>query len=238
MKRMKWACGAAVLCTVTAPVPAPAQEDRPFLATVSAAAEEDDDQVWSGSAWTQRDKRLGKSGVNVECAFEPRLSLQFELSRARPRVAGGESSLEAEAELKWLYNNIARDGWGIGLSMTAGAAKEGDAGWRAGNWQLVVPFSWQWSPAGGLLHLNAGLARELGQKRETLASAGVEVPLARSLVGFAELARSGEERLTHAGVRWWLKRERYALDLSTYRRRPELGGATTGWVLNFNLYDL
>ena len=226
----------AALCLALAPA---AWADRPFVATTSAAAEEDDDRVWSISTWAQRDRRLGEVGLSAEYAFEPRLSVEFGLTRQRPRgVLGAETALEAEAEVKWLYNNIARDGWGIGVALSLGAGKEGDAAWRGGSWQLLVPFSWQWSQAGGLLHLNAGVARERGERRETVLSAGVEVPLMQRLVGFAEWAKSGEERLAHAGVRWWLKRERYALDLSALRREPQGASAVTGWVVNFSVYDL
>ncbi|MBI5717720.1 MAG: hypothetical protein HZC37_08540 [Burkholderiales bacterium] len=212
--------------------------DRPFVATTSAAAEEDDDRVWSTSTWVHRDRRSSETGLAAEYAFEPRLSTEFTLARAKPRSPGSEAALEAEAELKWLYNSIARDGWGIGVSIGIGAGKDGDAGWRAGHRQVAVPFSWQWSDAGGLLHLNAGVARERGARREALASAGLEAPLARRWLAFAELARGGDERLAHAGVRWWIKRERFALDLSALRRRPEGEGAVTAWVINLSACDL
>lgn len=229
------ATSVAWACAVCA---GPALADRPFVATTSAAAEEDDDRVWSTATWVQRDKRLGQEGLSAEYAFEPRLSTEFTLARSRPRVAGAEASLEFEAELKWLYNSIARDGWGVGVSLGLGAGKEGDAAWRGGNWQLVVPFSWQWSEAGGLLHLNAGVAKERGARRETLTSVGVEAPIAARWVAFAELAKGGDERLAHAGVRWWIKKERYALDVSAQRRKGEGDSAISGWVLNFSVYDL
>lgn len=234
MKPWPRALGALVLCVGVGA----AWADRPFVATTSGAAEEDDDRVWSTATWLQRDRRLTEMGLSAEYAFEPRLSTEFGLSRSKPRAPGSEPSLAAEAEVKWLYNSIARDGWGIGVSLGVGAGKEGDAGWRAGHWQLVVPFSWQWSEAGGLLHLNAGVARERGARRETLASAGLEAPLAPRWLAFAELARSGDERLAHAGVRWWIKRERFALDVSALRRRPEGESAVRAWVLNFSVYDL
>lgn len=67
---------------------------------------------------------------------------------------------------------------------------------------------------------------------------GAEWAFAPRWTAFGEWAKSGDEKLTHAGVRWWLKRERYALDLSALRRQPEGGRSTTGWVLNFSVYDL
>jgi hypothetical protein len=216
----------------------PARADRPFVATTSAAAEEGDDRVWSLSTWAQRDKRFGEFGLSAECAFEPRLSSEFTLARTRPRLSGAQTTLEAEAEVKWLFNNIARDGWGIGISLGSGAAKEGDGGWRGGGWQVAVPLSWQFSEAGGLVHLNAGIAKPRGERRESLAAAAVEWPIAQRVALFAEWAKSGDERLEHAGVRWWLEREHFALDISVLRCRPDGAGAATGWVLGFSVYDL
>jgi hypothetical protein len=234
IRRSKTLAAALAACTIF-----PALADRPFVATTSAAAEEDDDRVWSTATWVQRDKRLSEIGVSAEYAFEPRLSVEFGLARSRARqLPGSDASLEAEAEVKWLYNNIARDGWGVGIALALGAGKEGDESWRGGNWQLLVPFSWQWSEAGGLLHLNAGLTKERGARRESLASAGVEVPFAPRWAGFAEVAKSGGERLAHVGVRWWFKRERYALDLGALQRRPDGSTSSTGWALNFGVYDL
>lgn len=234
MTLSKWIVAAAALCGCVSA----AHADRPFVATTSAAAEEDDDRVWSTATWVQRDKRLSEVGLSAEYAFEPRLSMEFGLQRSKPRAAGSEATLEAEAEVKWLYNHIARDGWGIGVSLGLGTSKEGDAAWRGGSWQVVVPFSWQWSPAGGFLHLNAGVAKERGEKRQSLASMGLEVPLAQRWAAFFEVAKSGDEQLSHAGVRWWLKRERFALDISALRRRPEGGPSASGWGLNFSAYDL
>ncbi len=231
-----WRAATCLLCLLGGS--APALADRPFVATTSAAAEEDDDRVWSVATWAQRDKRLGEIGLSAEYAFEPRLSTEFTLVRSRPRLSGAETTLEAEGEVKWLYNNIARDGWGIGVSLGLGAAKEGDASWRGGSWQLVVPFSWQWSQGGGLLHLNAGIAKERGERRESLASVGVEWPVASRWSVFGEWAKSGDEKLAHAGVRWWFKREKLAMDLSALRRQPEGTSASTGWVLSLSIYDL
>lgn len=232
-RRAARALGAALLAGAAVS----AWADRPFVSTTSAAAEEDDDKVWSLSTWAQRDKGRNEFGLNVEYAFEPRLSTEFTLTRSRPRLSGAETSLEAEAEVKWLYNNIARDGWGIGVGLGLGGSKEGDGSWRGGSWQLVVPFSWQFSES-GLLHLNAGVAKERGERRESLSSVGAEWAFAPRWTAFGEWAKAGDEKLTHAGARWWLKRERYALDLSALRRQPEGGRSTTGWVLNFSVYDL
>lgn len=229
---------AGVLALLLSALPGAASADRPFLATTSAAAEEDDDNVWSVHTWALGDRLSRQQGAVAEYAFEPRISIEFSLQRARTRGAFAETTLQAETELKWLCNNIARDGWGIGLSLGLGAGKEGDAAWRGGNWQVVAPLSWQYDQGGGQLHLNLGLARERGQPRENLRAVAVQQPLGARLTAFAEWARSGEATLQHGGLRWWLQRERLALDFAAFRRKSDGANGGTGWLIGLNLYDL
>jgi hypothetical protein len=74
---------------------APALADRPFLATDSAAAEEDDDNVWSVESWLARRGRVRSGSIAPEYAFNPTTSVQLELSRSRDR-AMRETEYEAE----------------------------------------------------------------------------------------------------------------------------------------------
>jgi hypothetical protein len=59
----------------------------------------------------------------------------------------------------------------------------------------------------------------------------------RRVTGFAEFAAQGEARLAHGGVRWWLRREKVALDISVFRRRED-GSNSRGWVIGIGRYDL
>lgn len=210
-------------------------EDRPYLAVTSAAAEEDDERVWSIETLATNDKTLNHLGVVAEYSFDPLHAVQFELGRSRDRL-GETTSVEASVEVKWLFNRIARDGWGIGVVGSLSTERESGTGAAAGGWSLVMPLSIRLGQDVALLHLNAGLMREGGERRRLLA-AGIEGELWRRVTGFAEIAAQGEARLAHGGVRWWLRRERVALDISAYRRRED-GSTFSGWVIGLGWYDL
>jgi hypothetical protein len=210
--------------------------DRPYLATNSAAAEEDDDGVWSVESWITK---LGPvRGINVapEYAFDPTTSLQLELGRARNRDAG-ESVSSAELEFKHLFNHIARDGYGWGVVVSLGAAKEAGAGWRRDEWGLKLPFSLALWEGEGLLHLNAGMTKPRDEKREWGGSIALEREVLKRTTLFAEVAREGGSTLLHAGVRHWIKREKLALDFSLQRVRAD-GVRENGAVIGIGWYDL
>jgi len=210
-------------------------EDRPYLALTSAAAEEDDERVWSIETLAANDKALNRQGVVAEYSFDPLHAVQFELGRVRDRL-GETTAAAASVEVKWLFNHIARDGWGIGVVGSLATERDSGTGARAGGWSLVMPLSIRLGQDLALLHLNAGFIRE-GGERQRLLAAGIEGELWRRVTGFAELAAQGETRLAHGGVRWWLRRERVALDISAYRRRED-GSTFSGWVIGLGWYDL
>ena len=210
-------------------------EDRPYLAISSAAAEEDDERVWSIETLATSDKALSRQGVVAEYSFDPLHAVQFELGRSRGRQ-GETSSAAASVEGKWLFNRIARDGWGLGLVGSLNTDRESGTGARTSGWSLVMPLSIRLGQDLALLHLNAGFVREGGERLRLLAAA-IEGEVWHRVTGFAELAAQGEARLAHGGVRWWLRRERVALDVSTYRRR-EQDTAVRGWVIGLGWHDL
>lgn len=228
-----------VLCAATtATLLAGAQaSDRPFVLTSSAAAEEDDDNVWSVETVYQRVGSVRAITFAPEYAFSPTRSIQFELTRARDGAAG-ETEVEAEIEFKQLFNHIARDGYGWGLVAAVGFGKAPQAGWRRSAWAIAMPASLQLGEGGTtLLHANAGWvkpAAEAGHKRFSLA---LEHEVLKRTVGFVELAREGGSTLLHGGARWWVKRERIALDLSWQRSRGD-GVRESGWLFGLAFYDL
>lgn len=88
-----------------------------------------------------------------------------------------------------------------------------------------------------LLHASAGFVRERGQRRRTLLALGVEAPVARRVGLFAEAARTGDARLLHAGARWWVQREKLAIDTGATRRRDD-GASSSGFSIAISWYDL
>ena len=210
--------------------------DRPFLATSSAAAEEDDDAVWSVESWVQRIGTVRTLSIAPEYAFDPTTSVQFEFSRSLDRSTR-EAVQSAEIELKHLFNHIARDGYGWGLVAAVAFDKAAGSGWRGGSVGLKLPFTWALWEGDGALHLNAGLSKARETRRETLLSAAIERKVAKGTLLYAEAAREGETTLLHGGLRWWLKKEKVALDFGLQRQRAP-ATRDSGMVFGFGWYDL
>jgi len=210
--------------------------DRPYLSTHSAAAEEDDDAVWSVESWSQRVGAVRMLSLAPEYAFDPTTSLQLELSSSRDRGAD-QTTQSAEIEFKHLFNHIERDGYGWGLVASQSLDKAPGGGWRRGGVTLKLPFTLSLWERDGALHLNAGLAKEPGTRSANLLSAAIEYRLTRRSTLFAETAREGSSTLLHGGVRWWLKKEKFALDLSWQRVRAP-GESDRGVVFGLGWYDL
>lgn len=227
--------GAAVALAALLAAGAAHAADRPFLLTSNAAAEEDDDNVWSLETAWQRIGRRNAWSVAPEYAYSPTTSAQFELARIRERGVVGAAV--AELEGKHLFNRIGRDGWGVGVVAIVEAQRVDGDRWRGESVALRVPFSWQISATGALLHANGGIVKPRGERREWEWSAAFEAPLTGRLVAFAETGRSADEKLIHAGARWWVKRERIAVDFSVLRTRGD-GERHNGFVLGFGWYDL
>jgi hypothetical protein len=210
--------------------------DRPFLATASAAAEEDDDNVWSVEVAFQRQGSTRALVVAPEYAFSPTSSLQIELAGVRERMSGETSQL-AEIEFKQLFNHIARDDYGWGLVASLGYARSPGASLRRDQWGLALPVSVSLWEGSGLLHLNAGFTRPRGERREWNTSVALEREVWKRTTLFGELARLGDATLVHAGVRHWVRREKLAMDVSLQRAR---GGQAreSGFVIGLGWYDL
>jgi hypothetical protein len=210
--------------------------DRPFLATSSAAAEEDDDAVWSVESWLQRTGPTHSLSIAPEYAFDPTTSVQIEFTRTRDRSLG-ETVHGAEIELKHLFNHIARDGYGWGVVLALGFERATGSGWRRSGLSVKLPFTLSLWEGDGALHLNAGVIKSPDARREGLWSAAIERVVARRTTLFAEVAREGESTLLHGGVRWWLRKEKFAIDLGALRLRAP-GSRESGVVVGLGWYDL
>ena len=221
-----------LLCTAAA-MPAVVQaNDRPYLLTSNAAAEEDDDKVWSVETTWQRvgDQRV--LSVAPEYAFNPTTSLQLEFSRGTSENVNG-----LEVELKHLFNHIARDGWGWGVHLSLGMASAGGSAWRHDSVALKIPYTLQLRDGDAFLHLNAGLLKPRDERREWVASAAFEHRLPWRSTAFVELGREDRKTLWHAGVRHWVRRDRLAVDVSVQQQRGN-GEKASGVVFGVAWYDL
>jgi len=212
-----------------------AAADRPYLFTNSAVAEEDEEQVWSVENWYRQTSLQRSLTVAPEYAFDPVDSLQVEFRRALDRSEG--DGHEIEIEYKHLFNRFARDGWGLGLVAAIDLDRREGGVWRRGAVSLSVPFSVQFGAGGPLLHLNAGISKPTDAKRVWTGVIAAEHEVWRRTTLFGEWAHDAEGRLLHGGVRYWVKRERLAIDLA-WQRVDNDAGRGSGVVLGIAWYDL
>jgi hypothetical protein len=78
-----------------------------------------------------------------------------------------------------------------------------------------------------LLHFNLGAVKESGESARARWAVAIEHEVVRRTTLFVEAgAIAREERLIHGGIRHWVKRERFAVDLTVGRRRGDLPGST------------
>ena len=209
--------------------------DRPYLVTNSAAAEEDEEQVGSVENWLRRVGTQRSLTVAPEYAFNPQDSLQLELRRSVDREAGNGHEIELEA--KHLFNRIARDGWGVGIVAILDYGRPAGGAWQRNSAALSVPFTWQIGEGEGLLHLNLGIAKPRDERRIATGAIAAEREVAPRTTLFAEIARDADGRLVHGGVRYWIKRERLAVDVAWQRLRSDEARGS-GLVLGIAWYDL
>ena len=222
-------------CLVLAAAAAQAA-DRPYLFANSAAAEEDEEQVWSVENWYRQAGRQKSLTVAPEYAFDPDTSLQVEMRRVLDRDNGNGHEIEIEA--KRLFNRIARDGWGWGVVLALDMERPKGGPWERAALSVSVPLTLQLGGADtSLVHLNVGVAKPREERRVFTGVIAAEHEVWRRTSLFAEIAREPEGRLLHGGVRHWIKRERLAVDVAWQRvRSDEVRGS--GVVLGIAWYDL
>ena len=211
--------------------------DRPYLFANSAAAEEDEEQVWSVENWYRQAGKQKSLTIAPEYAFDPDTSLQVELRRTLDRNAGNGHAIEIAA--KPLFNRISRDGWGWGVVAAIDMERPKGEPWERAAVSLSVPLTVHIGEGGseGTLHVNAGIAKPREARRVFTGVIAGEREVWKRTSLFAELAREADGRLLHGGVRHWIKRERLAVDLAWQRvRSDEVRGS--GIVLGIAWYDL
>ena len=226
--------GVGVVVCVLATPPAWAN-DRPFQVARTAVLE-DDEQVWSFESWVQRLGRVRGLSIEPEYTFDAGTSVQFELTRFIDR-RGGETGHEAEVEFKRVFNNVARDGWGWGLSATLAVERTRDSDGSVPSIGIKLPLSIGLGDGGGFVHLNAGISKARDARRTWSGAAGIERELFKRTVFFAELAREGQLTFEQVGARQWLRRDKLAIDGSLQRQRAD-GSRASGFIVGLGWYDL
>lgn len=227
---------ALVIPLLTALLAVPSQaNDRPFQ-YARTAIEEDDEQVWSFESWLQRRGSVRSLSIEPEYAFTTKASLQVELTRVVDRH-DQETGHEAEAEFKYIFNNIARDGWAVGVGAAVSGERSNDSEKSKRSVRLELPLSLSLWQGEGFLHINLGVDKANNAQMVWTQALGIEREVARHTVLFAELARDGELRYGQIGVRHWLKREKLAVDFSLQQFRGD-ARRESGFVIGLGWYDL
>jgi mxaL protein len=227
-----------LLCMAVSSVLATPQawaNDRPFQVARTAVLE-DDEQVWSFESWVQRLGSVRGFSVEPEYTFDAGTSVQFELTRFVDR-RGGETGHEAEIEFKRIFNNVARDGWGWGVSATLAVERTRDIDGSVPSIGFKLPLSIALGDSGGFLHLNAGISKARDARRAWNGAAGIERELFRRTVFFAELARENQATFAQIGMRHWLRRDKLAIDFSLQQQRAD-GSRASGFIVGLGWYDL
>lgn len=225
---------AALLCAAAGTACA---NDRPYQQARTAVLE-DEEYVWSVDTWTQRYGKLRGLSFEPEYTFGGGNSIQVEFTRLWGRD-GAESAQEAEVELKHVFNNIARDGWGWAVSAAFDHEREiGGEGGTARGMQFRVPVSVALGDS-TLLHINPGIAKRSGERRNWTFSVGAEHQLTSRWMLFSELSRDGDERYGAVGLRHWVRKEKVAVDFTLQQYRNADGSErASGFILAMSLYDL
>ena len=210
--------------------------DRPFLVTNSAAAEEDEEQVWAVETWYRHTHGQRSFTIAPEYSFDPVNSVQMEMRRVLDRDAG--NGHELEFEFKHLFTRIARDGIGAGVVLTLDTARrDGHGPLERSASSLFLPLTVPVGEGAGLLHFNAGLTWPHAASMRPVGAIAGEFEVWRRTQWFGEWARDSDGALLLTGLRHWIRRERLAVDLAWQREQGE-GRVGRGLVLGIAWYDL
>jgi hypothetical protein len=214
-----------------------AANERPFVLASTAAQEEDDDRVFEVSVGFERAGRSRALATELQYSFEPGLSLQLGWSRRLVRNDEGERETELSLEGRRVLRDPARHVVGVAVEVELQAEREVPAGerrgWRLGGASATLPLSMQWGAKHGFawLHLTPGLEHRRGDGTRPLLSLAAQWPVARHVELFGEWgAVRRRDAVAQAGVRWWIKHDKIALDVSGGRRRIDGERAPALWI--------
>jgi hypothetical protein len=200
--------------------------DRPYLVATTAVVDEDDDNVAALESWIEASQGLREFRFEPEYNFDPRNAVRVELGIASDRRFDPVvRSRGAELEYKHLFTDLARSGYGSGVIVGVdwddrSGGHDGEELGGEHTWSLdVVGLTTLRPTPDTLLHLNLGAVKESSQGARARWAVAAEHEIVHRTILFAELGgTAGEQRLIHGGLRHWVKRERFAVDLTVGRR--------------------
>jgi hypothetical protein len=236
--RHAWRATTLAACCLLLPLPGWAE--RPFLATETAMAEDDDEEVWEVSTGVTGGSGLLALEAELEYAINPYNGIGLGLGYGRLKE-GGETAYERELEIEYqhILVDIARSGFGLGLNLGAEFEREEGSLEHAAT-VLAVPLSWRNEDDSLRLHASPGWVKPSEGKGYATLGLGLEKEIDRRNVLIAEIAAdNAEEKSTvlNAGWRHWIRPGKMAVDVTVARWKFESEGRTTLSV-GLSLFDL
>ena len=200
--------------------------DRPYLVATNAVADEDDYGVIALESWIETSHGFREFRFEPEYNFDPYNAVRVELGIASDRRFDPTvRSRGAEIEYKRLFTDLARSGYGAGVIV---GVDWDDRSRGSDGEDLGAEYAWSMDVVGlttlrptpdTLVHLNLGAVKESDQHARARWAVAAEHEIVHRTMLFAEVGgTAGEEWLIHGGLRHWIKRERFAVDLTVGRR--------------------
>lgn len=211
--------------------------DAPFLRLETATVEHDDERNFEVQLQAGRSRVESARDIKIEYNFTPLLSAEVELGSRRSRLEP-EREREIELGMRYVLVDHNRDDWGLALKLSGEWEREyeeeGRTPWRFTGPTALAAFVLPLAGNTVRLHANAGIAwrRHVEEHRkQALWGVGAEVQISPAWSVFAEHAvRRYEDRVHNAGLRWWVKREKVAVQWSASRTRDWFTGERVSGV--------
>jgi hypothetical protein len=212
--------------------------DRPFLEIDTAIVEDDDERTFQISTWAVRRKRESATQAMLEYSFTPTLGLELQLGWVIDKLAMSRERT-AELELKNVWLNPDREGWGLGTSISAGLRHPDSMNWKYDYLRAVMNYSLPMLEKQFWLHVNTGLERNDESKIRGILILGAEARLRKQITLVSEYSRKeAGDSFFHSGVRWWPQKEKIALDFSLGRAQPREARSEKFFTFGVSFYDL
>jgi hypothetical protein len=213
--------------------------DRPYTQLITAITEDDDENNFEVSSWLTTSRSNRVLSINPEYNVNPWFNVGVELSWDKDKTS---RSLERAIELesRFLIQDPARTGFGYGLAASVEFSKQSFTHkFERSRTTISVPMSWSMAEKSGWYHVNIGAQRLAEDKTRIYWSAAIEKKVYKSAIAFIEAAGKVKDySLLNVGIKYWLKKDTIAIDVSYAINKPEASRRQSSITLGFNVFDL
>jgi hypothetical protein len=212
--------------------------DSPYSQISVVTNDGDDDRTFSSEVSTTNSRDSRSVGVSLEYSVDPTLSFQLEAGALRT-LSTREQEREVDFEIRKAFTNPARDGYGIGLATSVEWSKSiGGGAPKFSGASIVMPLSIPLQERTLWLHANLGAQYVVGDKTKALWGVAVSKEFLIKKIVFLEYGgRVDDFSVVNAGLRFFGRRRRTALDFSVGRLMPENGQARNFIHVGIGFFD-